>query len=69
MKTIFLLSGLVLLAGCATPKTWHKDKVSTYNANNALAKCRYDVGMAKIHRNEREGMIWDCMMAKGYRYY
>lgn len=69
MKHFIILASLLALTGCATPKTWHKDRTPTFNMNNTLAKCRYDVGVAKIHRDERDGMVYDCMVSKGYRYY
>jgi hypothetical protein len=47
---------------------WRKAGITPHDVNNALAKCRYDVGLAKVNQNEKSEMIQDCMMAQGFRY-
>ena len=42
--------------------------ITPHDVNNTLAKCRYDVGLAKVNQNEKAEMIQNCMMAQGFRY-
>ena len=59
----------LLLSACSTSQPmWRKAGITPHDVNNALAKCRYDVGLAKVNQNEKSEMIQDCMMAQGFRY-
>ena len=60
---------LLSLTACSTSQPmWRKAGVSPFDTQNILAKCRYDVGIAKITPQEKHEMIRDCMIAQGYRY-
>ena len=70
-KTIIgaLAVSTLLLSACSTSQPmWRKAGITPHDVNNALAKCRYDVGLAKVNQNEKSEMIQDCMMAQGFRY-
>ena len=70
-KTIIgaLAVSTLLLSACSTSQPmWRKAGITPHDVNNALAKCRYDVGLAKVNQNEKAEMIQDCMMAQGFRY-
>jgi lipoprotein NlpI len=59
----------LLLSACSTSQPmWRKPNVTMYESNNTLAKCRYDIGLAKVNQNEKQEMIKDCMNAQGFRY-
>jgi hypothetical protein len=59
----------LLISACSTSQPmWRKAGITPHDANNALAKCRYDIGLAKVNQNEKAEMIKDCMMAQGFRY-
>lgn len=47
--------------------TWNKLGITRYEADNALAKCKYDLGLAKIDAMDREDMVNNCMKAQGFR--
>ena len=72
MKTI-LFTGLLTIAsigiGCSSAQPmWRKPGVTPFDMQNTVAKCRYDVGLAKVTQNEKHEMIRDCMLSQGYRY-
>lgn len=70
-KTIIgaLAVSTLLISACSTSQPmWRKAGITPYDANSALAKCRYDIGLAKVNQNEKAEMIQDCMMAQGFRY-
>ncbi len=59
----------LLISACSTSQPiWRKAGISVHDSNNALGKCRYDIGLAKVSQNEKAEMIRDCMMAQGFRY-
>lgn len=67
--SIALLSFCILvLAGCGSTASWKKNGISRYDMQNTLAKCRYDVGLAKVNTNEKKSMENNCMISQGYRY-
>ena len=47
--------------------TWNKPGITRYEADNALAKCKYDLGLAKIDAMDREDRVNNCMKAQGFR--
>ena len=47
---------------------WRKSGITLHDSNSTLAKCRYDVGLAKVNQNEKAEMINDCMMSQGFRH-
>ena len=54
-KTIIgaLAVSTLLLSACSTSQPmWRKAGITPHDVNNALAKCRYDVGLAKVNQNE-----------------
>lgn len=59
----------VIISACSSPQPmWRKAGISQFDINNTLAKCRYDIGMAKVDQRERTLLISDCMNSQGYRY-
>lgn len=71
MKKVYLTGILMLstiIVGCSSTPMWRKVGMSPFDIQNTLAKCRYDVGLAKISQNEKAEMVRDCMMAQGFRY-
>ena len=59
-KTIIraLAVSTLLLSACSTSQPmWRKAGITPHDVNNALAKCRYDVGLAKVNQNEKSEMI------------
>ncbi len=62
-----LLVGAIFCVGltsCASAG-WHKDGVSDYDRDNALAQCKYEKG--KDHVDDSE-FVSNCMMRQGYRW-
>lgn len=58
-----------ILVACASPSPrWQKNGMSQYDVNNAIAKCEYDVGMAKVEPNEKNQLVISCLQSKGFRY-
>lgn len=68
----FILSILAIvscvLTACSDP-TWNKTGVNFYETQNQLEKCRYEVGLAKVSKEERNTLISSCMRSKGFRYH
>ncbi len=67
----FIIGGMaastLLVSACSTSQPmWRKAGITPHDTNNALAKCRYDVGLAKVNQNEKAEMIRDCMMAQEF---
>ncbi|MEB3767027.1 hypothetical protein [Acinetobacter sp. MD2] len=67
MKKMTLLMVLGSLVGCTAAPTWQKSGVSSYSAQNKLAKCEYDVGMNKVKPEYEQRLIRACMHAQGFR--
>ena len=36
---------------------WRKAGITPHDVNNTLAKCRYDVGLAKVNQNEKAAVF------------
>lgn len=68
--TIALLTlTTLIISACSSHKyTWFKTGVSQFEMQNALAKCNYEVGLAKVNQKEKTAMVKNCMIAQGYRY-
>lgn len=62
-----LAISFITFTGCSTT-TWKKNGVTNYDMQNTLAKCRYDVGLAKVNATDRKAMENNCMISQGYRY-
>ena len=62
------LSGMILMACSSSQPMWRKAGVAPFDMNSTLAKCRYEVRVAKVEKNERNAMVSDCMEAQGFRY-
>lgn len=64
----FLLAALFLstlyLTGCAVG--WHKQGVSDFEAENALAQCEYEAGKEHVERGD---FVTNCMKRQGFRWY
>ncbi|MDM1721650.1 MULTISPECIES: hypothetical protein [Acinetobacter] len=64
-----LTASTLLISACSTSQPmWRKAGITPHDTNNTLAKCRYDVGLAKVDQNDKAEMVRDCMMAQGFRY-
>jgi hypothetical protein len=59
----------LLLAGCASSSKpfWHKPGASADDAYTALSECKFQVGLSKIPKSERDDLVAHCMRGKGYR--
>jgi GTP cyclohydrolase III len=73
MKNIIALGGLtsiLFLSGCVSDPTfaWRKSNTTLQDTGSAQAKCRYDVGIAKVAPADKPQMIADCMQAQGFRW-
>jgi len=69
-KLLMIVIFISALSGCeADPAMWRKAGVDQFGVQNALAKCRYDVGIAKVSPDEKAQMRADCMQSQGFRYY
>ena len=67
-KMLILLVGIAFCLGmssCAAPAGWHKEGVSEYDTENALAQCKYEKG--KDHVDDAE-FVTNCMKRQGYRW-
>jgi len=68
MKLLAALTVLLALTACASSKPyWAKPNVSSDDTYTELSECRYQVGLAKVAKGEREQMIAHCMRGKGFR--
>ena len=72
MKNIIFFSlilSTIFISACSTSQPmWRKSGITLHDSNSTLAKCRYDVGLAKVNQNEKAEMINDCMMSQGFRH-
>lgn len=66
--TLISLSTLMFTACSSHKYSWVKTGVSSFDMQNTLAKCNYDVGLAKVVLKEKDAMVKNCMIAQGYRY-
>lgn len=68
VKKISLLAlSVCALSACGSAPTWEKAGVTMDERDNTFSKCRYEIGIAKVDRDEREELLTDCMRAGGYR--
>lgn len=56
----------ILLEGCAVG--WHKQGVSEYETENALAQCEYEAAGGN-NQNNRGDFVNNCMKRQGFRWY
>lgn len=69
MKILYMAVIASVLVACASPSpTWQRSGMSQHDVNNAISKCRYDVGLAKVEANEKNQLIRDCLQSQGFRY-
>ncbi|MBE9578529.1 MULTISPECIES: hypothetical protein [Moraxella] len=57
----------LFLTACSDP-TWNKAGVNLYETQNQLAKCQYEIGLAKVSKDEKTALLNQCMKSKGFRY-
>lgn len=48
---------MFILSGCVVGPGWYKEGVSYENSQDILAKCKYDIGIAKVNINEKPELI------------
>lgn len=65
-KLIAILSlfFLLFLSSCAVG--WHKQGVSDFETENALAQCEYEAGKDHVERGD---FVSNCMKRQGFRWY
>ena len=65
-----ILASILILSGCSsTPKsTWKKVGISQHDTHNAIQKCRYQIGIAKVKSEREDSLFGSCMESEGYRY-
>ena len=73
MKTsivVSIIASILMLSGCSsTPKaTWKKAGISQYDTHNAIQKCHYEIGIAKVQSEREKSLFGSCMESEGYRY-
>lgn len=61
------LIGSLFISGCTSTPTWQKQGMSHYETQNTFAKCRYDMGLAKVNPNDKLDLLSECMLSNGYR--
>lgn len=65
----FLAIFSIFISACSTSQPmWRKEGVTPYDTKNSFAKCRYEIGMAKISQDERAELVSHCMESNGFRY-
>ncbi|SNT71015.1 hypothetical protein [Psychrobacter sp. LV10R520-6] len=73
------MASILAVSGCTTDPmyqrtlqvqqpTWQKAGISKGDTNNAIQKCRYDIGMANISAERENTLLTACLESKGYRY-
>lgn len=62
---ILSLFFLLFLSGCAVVG-WHKQGVSDFETENALAQCEYEAGINHVQRGD---FVSSCMKRQGFRWY
>jgi hypothetical protein len=65
-----VLASVLILSGCSSaPKsTWKKAGISQHDTHNAIQKCRYQIGIAKVESEREKSLFGSCMESEGYRY-
>lgn len=63
-EKIFLSRPLYCDLPCAFG--WHKQGVSEYETENALAQCEYEAGKDHVERGD---FVSNCMKRQGFRWY
>ncbi len=69
-KVFTATAALILIAGCGTPAKYDfvKDGASSFDKQNAVAECSYQIKLNKIPAAEQRNLLTLCMQGKGYRY-
>ena len=65
-----VLASILILSGCSSaPKsTWKKAGISQHDTHNAVQKCKYQIGIAKVNSEKENSLFSSCMESEGYRY-
>lgn len=65
-----VLASILILSGCSSaPKsTWKKAGISQHDTHNAIQKCKYQIGIAKVNSEKENSLFSSCMESEGYRY-
>ena len=65
-----IFASILILSGCSSaPKsTWKKAGISQHDTHNAVQKCRYQIGIAKVKSERESSLFSSCMESEGYRY-
>ncbi|HCH51293.1 MAG TPA: hypothetical protein DEV59_11490 [Proteus sp.] len=67
-KIFTVILAVLILSGCVAGPGWYKEGVPYDDSQNTLAKCKFDIGIAKVNSNEKTELIAECMKSQGYRY-
>lgn len=71
MFKIFMAAAAALaVAGCGTPAKYDffKAGASSFDKQNAVAECSYQIQSSKNSASEQRNLLNLCMQGKGYRY-
>ena len=58
-------SGVSFLCVCSTCLVWHKDGVTQYETENAVAQCEYEKGKDHVEQGD---FVTNCMKRQGFRW-
>lgn len=64
VKFILVAAVIAILYACATAG-WHKNGVSEFETENALAQCEYEKGKDHV---EQSDFVTNCMKRQGFRW-
>lgn len=68
LKYAAAIAATLVLSACATSKPyWHKENVSADDTYTQLSECRFQVGLSRVSKSEREELVAHCMRGKGFR--
>lgn len=70
MKQLVVILCVLSLTACANRPNprWEKPGTKANIAKMDEAKCKYDIGMAKLSEAEKMEMVDNCMIMKGYEW-
>jgi hypothetical protein len=70
LKVFAATAAFMFIAGCGTPAKYDfvKDGSSSFDKQNAVAECSYQIKLNKTPADEQRNLLNLCMQGKGYRY-
>jgi hypothetical protein len=69
-KVFMAAAAALVVAGCGTPAKYDfvKEGSSSFDKQNAVAECSYQIKLNKVPSAEQRNLLTLCMQSKGYRY-